>query len=148
MPRVKLISDYTCFAGFQSLPLGIKCEICHVTFSSQSAISAHNDTAHAQNDNQLERTIANDSRGVCGKLLSNEYKVKEHRSVVHGISGQSHVTCEVCGKTLSNKYKLKRHLETVHGVGDVKAFVCHICQRVFKLNYDLSVHLRQVHKLM
>ena len=32
---------------FQAWPPGIECQICHMTFSDQSTISAHYDTVHA-----------------------------------------------------------------------------------------------------
>ena len=69
-----------------------------MTFSDQSAIIAHYDTAHAQSSSSSR---------------------PEHPDARH--------ECEVCGRKFVYKTHLKRHLSTVHGVGDVKTFKCGVC---------------------
>ena len=89
-----------------------------MTFSDQSAISAHYDTAHAQSGGSSR---------------------PEHPDARH--------ECEVCGRKFTEKCSLKRHTSTVHGVGDVKTFQCDICSRVFKEKADLTRHLNTVHAI-
>ena len=101
----------------QAWPPGIQCQICYMTFSDQSAISAHYDTAHAQSStSKPERPDA-------------RYE------------------CEICGRKFMQRGYLKTHRRTVHGVGDVKNFECGVCSKVFNLKSNLTAHLRRVHKM-
>ena len=108
---------YNCHSAFQVWPPGIQCQICHVMFSDQSAISAHYDTAHSQ---------------------SSRPPRPEHPDARY--------ECEVCGRKFTEKGNLKKHMSTVHGVGDVKTFQCDICSRVFKEKSKLARHKKAVHK--
>ena len=92
------------------------CQICYMTFSDSTAISAHYDTAHAQSSRSRP----------------------EHPDARH--------ECEVCGRKFTEKNKMHRHMRTVHEIGDVKTFQCSVCSKTFKRNDTLRMHLKKVHK--
>ena len=103
--------------GWQTSTAGIQCQICYMTFSDQSTISAHYDTAHAQ---------------------SGGSRRPEHPDARH--------ECEVCGRKFTQKKNLKLHLSTFHGVGDAESFQCAVCSYVTKRRGDLKKHLSRVHR--
>ena len=129
---------------------GIQCQICHMTFSDQSAISAHYDTAHAQSSSRPPRPEHPDARyecEVCGRKFIRKLNLKQHLSSVHGVGDVKTFQCDVCSYVAKQKGHLKRHLMYVHCIGDVKTFQCHICSRVFKHKHHLKDHLKNVHKV-
>ena len=83
----------------QTWPPVVQRQICHMTFSDQSAISVHHDTAHAQSS-----TIARPCR-------------PEHPDARH--------KCEVCGRKFTKKSSLSLHLRTVHST-DGPRYECDI----------------------
>ena len=97
----------------QVWPPGIQCQICHMTFSDQSAINAHYDTAHSNTTITRARpgegTHACD---VCGKKFTQKSSLNKHVSTVH--SDVKNFECDVCSQTFTQKSSLKRHLNTVH----------------------------------
>ena len=95
---------------------GIQCQICHLMFSHQSAISAHYDTAHAQSS---------------GRGRPEQPDAKHE--------------CEHCGRKFTQKHHLRTHMSTVHGVGDVKTFECGVCSKTFNVKSNLTAHLRRIH---
>ena len=86
-----------------------------MTFSDQSAISAHYDTAHAQSSSRRP----------------------EHPDAKH--------ECEVCGRKFTRKKSLKLHLFSVHRVGEVKKFECELCSKVFMQKCHLKTHITTVY---
>ena len=77
-----------CFCMFQAWPPGIQCQVCHMTFSDQSAVNAHYDTSHAQSNTRRPPARP------------------EHPDARH--------KCEVCGGKFMQKSNLSLHLRTVH----------------------------------
>ena len=94
----------------------VQCQICHMMFGDQSAISAHYDAAHGNTATTRARP------------------------------GVGTHECDVCGKKFSERSNLKRHLSTVHGFGDVKTFQCDVCSRNFSQKAALTRHLKNVHR--
>ena len=86
-----------------------------MTFSDQSAIGAHYDTAHAQ------------SSGHCRP---------EHPDARH--------ECEVCGRKVTSKGNLSKHMAIAHG-DQQAAYECALCSRSFKVKYYLSKHMKNMH---
>ena len=74
------------------------CQICHVTFSDQSAISAHYDTAHD----------ARHKCDVCEMKFAQKGQLSEHLASVHGLGQRKSFACDVY------KSALTRHMKTVH----------------------------------
>ena len=93
----------------------IQCQICHLTFNDQSAISAHYDTAHSTTVRAKpgEGTFECD---VCGKKSIDRYKLKRHLSTIHGIGDVKTFQCDVCSLVFKHKHVLNRHLKRVHNV--------------------------------
>ena len=125
----------------------IQCQICYMTFSDQSAISAHYDTAHAQSSSSRpEHPDARYECDVCYRKFTQKGSLKVHLSTVHGVGDVKTFQCDVCSKIFTHKSSLKLHLSTVHCVGDVKTFQCDVCSRVFKEKSKLVRHMNSVHK--
>ena len=128
----------------------LHCQSCHVTFSDQSAISAHNDTAHPHSHIRVSRPPrkehpdARHACDVCGKKFTTRGNMLTHVSSVHSADGRRH-ECTVCGKAFTQTSSLNLHLRNVHGVGDVKTFLCEICSKVFRLKAKLKIHMMSVH---
>ena len=93
----------------QVWPPGIQCQICHMTFSDQSAISAHYDTAHT-----LGPRNARFECEVCEKKFTQKCDVKRHLSTVHGVGDVKTFECDVCSKVFKEKSNLTKHLRRVH----------------------------------
>ena len=126
---------------------GIQCQICHVTFSDQSAISAHYDTAHAQSSSSTkpEHPDARYECEVCGRKFTLKFNLKRHVATLHSVGDVKTFQCDVCSRVFKWKGALTRHFNIVHGVGDIKTFQCDICSRVFKHKSDLKRHIQNVH---
>ena len=109
---------------FQAWPPGIECQICHMTFSDQSAISAHYDTEHGQptRRRRSEHGTGNCECDVCGKRYSAKSKLKFHQANAHGIGNVPIFQCDLCSRKFNVKGSLKRHLSAIHHRGDVTEF--------------------------
>ena len=118
-----------------------------MTFSDQSAISAHYDTAHRPSLLRPEHPEAKHPCEVCGRKFTKSGSMYKHMRTVHGVGDVKTFQCDVCSKVFKQKCDLKKHLSTVHGLGDVKTFQCHVCSNVFKLKHHLKQHLSAVHGL-
>ena len=118
-----------------------------MTFSNQSAISAHYDTAHAQSSGKPEHPDARYKCEVCCRKFVDKYVLKKHLSTVHGAGDVKTFQCDSCSRMFKEKSKLKRHISRVHGVGNVETFQCDVCSRVFKDKHDLKRHLKSVHMM-
>ena len=81
-----------------------------MTFSDQSALSAHYDTAHAQGP-KSERRFKCD---VCGKRFTKKHNLKTHLSTVHSVGDVKTYKCDICSKVCSQKSNLKTHMKHVH----------------------------------
>ena len=90
-----------------------------MTFSDQSAISAHYVVAHG--------------RSNCGASRPEQHEAK--------------YPCEICGKKFTQSGSMYKHVRTVHGVGDVKTYRCDVCSRVFKMKHHLTRHVSSAHGL-
>ena len=98
----------------QVWPPGIQCQICHMTFSDQSAISAHYDTAHAQSSGKPEHPDARHECEVCAKKFTKKGNLKAHLSTIHGVGDVKTFECDVCSKVFKEKGNLTKHLQRVH----------------------------------
>ena len=118
-----------------------------MTFSDQSAIGAHYDTAHAQSSSRSrqEHPDARHECEVCGRKFTEKGSLKLHLSTIHGVGDVKTFQCDVCSRVFKEKGTLTNHLSQVHGIGDVKRFQCDICSRVFKRKADLNRHIQKQH---
>ena len=129
----------------------IQCQLCPMTFSDQSAISAHYDTAHAPSNTRApapprpEHPDAKYPCDVCGRKFTEKQNVRMHKRTVHGVGDAKTFQCEVCLRIFKRKDYLVAHLKIVHGVGDVKKFPCDFCSYVAKLKGDLKKHVKRMH---
>ena len=89
-----------------------------MTFSDQSAISAHYDTAHAHGSS---RPDARHECEVCDRKFTEKRSLKRHLSSVHGVGEIQMFPCDVCTRVFKEKHHLKRHMSTVHRTDDAKA---------------------------
>ena len=133
-------------------PPGIQCQLCPMTFSDQSAISAHYDTVHAHSNTRAptsrpEHPDAKYPCDVCGRKFTQSSNLRIHLRTYHNIGDVKTFQCNVCSKSFKHKVSLKSHLTLIHGLGDIKTFQCSECLKVFKQNCTLLRHVRQVHKL-
>ena len=111
------VTDAFVVTFLQKWTSALQCQMCHMTFSDQSAISAHYTTAHSHN---IRTPRAKRGTGT------NE--------------------CEVCGKRYMGRDKLKMHMADVHGIGELKTFQCEFCPKVFKQKSHLQAHLKRKHE--
>ena len=108
----------TCVLLFQfRFPFGIQCQLCHMTFSDQSAINVHYDTAHAQISSRRQHVDAKHECGVCNRKFTMKGSLGRHLSTVHGIGDVKTFKCEICLKIFNRKHVLERHVATVHNLG-------------------------------
>ena len=96
---------------FQFRSSGIQCQICHMVFNDQSAISAHYDTAHAQSS---DNPNAKYECTVCGKKMTSKQSLERHKTNTHGLGEKTSLSCDVCGYVTYYKSALTRHMKTVH----------------------------------
>ena len=66
---------------FQPCLPGIQCQLCHMMFSDQSAISAHYDAVHGK----AEHPDARHPCHVCDRKFVERRNVKRHLAKAHGI---------------------------------------------------------------
>ena len=130
-------------------PPGIQRQLCPMTFSDQSAISAHYDIAHVRDHNRPQRPEHPDAKypcGVCGRKFTHISNMRKHKRTVHGVGNVKTFQCDVCARVFKTNPHLRRHLSGVHGLGDVKMFPCDLCSYVAKQESDLKKHVRRVHR--
>ena len=131
---------------------GVQCQLCPMTFSDQSAISAHYDTAHAQSNPRAplpprpEHPDAQYPCEFCGRKFTQRQGMRLHVRTVHGVGDVKTFRCDVCSRVFKRKGSLAGHLLTVHGLGDVKSFPCDFCSYVAKRKGDLNIHVRRMHR--
>ena len=106
----------------QDLMSSVQCQLCPMTFSDQSAISAHYNTVHVRSNTRAPPPPR-----------------PEHPDAKY--------PCDICGRKFVAKRKVKLHQAAVHGVGDVKTFQCNECWKIFKRKGDLKRHLLRIHGL-
>ena len=140
----------------QDLTSAVQSQLCPMTFSNQSVISAHFDTAHAQSNNRApapprpEHPDAKHPCEVCGRKFTQSCQMRVHMRTVHGVGDAKNFQCDVCSKAFNKKSNLKQHLATVHRLGDVSTFKCDVCTKVFTKctqKGNLKKHLSAVHAL-
>ena len=94
----------------------IQCQICHMTFNDESAISAHYDTAHAQGSGRPEQFHAKHECEVCGRKFTRKPHLRRHLSTFHSVGDVKTFQCDVCPRVFKHKHHLKDHLKRVHKV--------------------------------
>ena len=95
------------------MPQGIQCQLCHLMFNDQSAISAHYDTAHAQSgrNKASEGTFECE---VCGKKVTRKPSLLHHMAIAHGMGDVTMFQCDICSRTFNKKANLRAHVKNVH----------------------------------
>ena len=86
-----------------------------MTFSDQSAISVHYDTAHAQ-CSRPEHPDARHECEVCDRKFTDTSNLRRHLSTVHGVGDVKTFQCDICSRVFKRKDNLKYHLKNVHKV--------------------------------
>ena len=157
---------------FQTWPADVhaQCQLCLMTFSDESAISAHYDTAHAQRSSRREHPDASYECKVCGKKFTRMNILKRHLATVHSADRARH-ECHDCGRKFTNKRKMKLHVRTAHKNGskvrarrtvtqpksslrsrvdaaraaDAPKYECEICAKTFNRRNNLSIHRNIAH---
>ena len=99
---------------FQAWMGSIQCQICHMMFNDQSAISAHYGTAHAQSGGRPDHPDARHACEVCGKKVTTKHSLKQHMANTHGIGDVMTFQCDICSKAFNQKSSLLRHLRLKH----------------------------------
>ena len=94
-------------------PGAIQCQLCHMTFNDQAAISAHYDTAHAHGSS---RPDARHECEVCDRKFTDTSNLRRHLSTVHGVGDVKTFQCDICSRVFKRKDNLKYHLKNVHKV--------------------------------
>ena len=101
-------------ALFQVWPQGIQCQLCPMTFSDQSAINAHYDTAHAQKSFRSERPDAKHPCEICCRKFTTPHWLRHHLSAVHGVGDVKTYKCDVCTRVFNQKSNLATHMKRKH----------------------------------
>ena len=133
---------------FQAWPPGIECQICHMTFSDQSAIIAHYGTKHGQptRRRRSERGTGSQKCDICGMKFAAKSQLRFHQANAHGIDDTPpSFKCDLCSRQFNHKTVLKRHLAAVHRQGDVTVFNCEICDKAFGRKDSCERHMAVVH---
>ncbi|XP_059084572.1 zinc finger protein 729-like [Tigriopus californicus] len=76
---------------------------------------------------------------LCGKLISDESKMKRHVKEVH-VKVKNHM-CKECGKRFSRPEKLRTH-EIIHLSHDSRPYLCHECGKAFGRSEHMLRHSR------
>ena len=97
---------------FQWWPSCIQCQLCHMTFSDQSAINAHYDTVHSVTENPKARFGCE----VCDKKFTSKTSLKQHLAFTHSIGDAKTFQCDICSRVFNYKSHLTRHIKSVHAV--------------------------------
>ena len=127
---------------FQDWPPGIECQICHMTFSDQSAISnlkTHLSSVHRQGD------VTEFQCDICCKVFVIKGRYDGHMATVHGVGDYKRFPCNVCGKVLREKSILNEHMVSVHDIGDRTELTCKICSLVVASKRSLTRHMDRLH---
>ena len=154
-------------------PLVIHCQLCPLTFSDESAMSAHYDTAHAQTNSPSPVPSQPDLADQCDTVSPrSEHSCTAHAPTSnssppaqpeHSDTGHAETnsqssplqsrperpvvkrSCEVCSITFARMNSLRRHMRTAHSVSDVKDLKCDVCSKYFQNKGNLKTHLSTVH---
>ena len=162
-----LSTDPVCF---QAWSLAIQCPLCSMTFSDQSAMSAHCDMAHDQSKTECATMLQpthphamteSDSLGekgqsstvddvnpnqcvICFKVCQTKLHLAQHLTLMHG-AGKNY-QCKVCFKNYKSNGHLKSHTSSVHGIGEIKTFQCSLCPKAFRTKSKLTYHRSTEHR--
>ena len=137
-----------CFVFLQPWLPSIQCQLCPMTFSDQSAISVHYDTAHRPSLLRPEHPEAKHPCEVCGRKFTKSSSMYKHMRTVHGVGDVKTFQCDVCSKVFKQKCDLKKHLSTVHGPGDQPSssrIQCQLCSMTFSDQSAISAHYKTAH---
>ena len=96
-----------------SLPL-VQCQLCHVTFSDESVIGAHYDTAHSDVTHYAKRSDRTHECDVCGKTFTRSSSMKQHQASVHGVGDVKTFQCQLCARVFNRKFSLHSHMKYKH----------------------------------
>ena len=97
---------------FQLWAQSIQCQLCHMTFSDQSAINIHYDTAHSQQPRQV--ATYQYPCDLCDKRFASKNGLKLHAASAHGVGNVTKNKCDICGREFAQKSTLNRHIKQVH----------------------------------
>ena len=126
-------------------PPEIMSQLSQVTFSDQSAITAHYDTANAPSNTIPEHPDAKWPCDVCGRKFTTQSGMRWHIRTVHAVGDVKTFRCNVCSRVFKRKDHLRAHMSSVHGFGDVKTFQCDLCSYVTNLKSCLNKHVKNAH---
>lgn len=119
---------------------GHQCSQCKRRFPTQSSLKYHE---RFSCDTDAKRFFY--SCGFCGKVVQNQFKVREHIRQCQTRRKQNwtrEFPCELCGKIFQSRANLKQHGITHDRES---AIVCGICSKKFKRVSGLNQHIRSYH---
>ena len=136
-----------------------KCEICGKVLSERYKLNLHIKNVHGKPrkdyksityKNTIKRQAATKKDNkkksceceLCGKILSEKYKLNLHMKIVH--ERQKDYKCETCGYECGYEYTLRKHIMAVHEKSTES--ICEICGKTFRDKFVLKKHIRTVHK--
>ena len=99
---------------FQSWPTGIQCQLCHMMFSDQSAITAHYDVAHSDTTRRAKPGEGTHACDRCDKKFASKSSLAVHFRAVHAVGDVKTFKCDDCSKVFKYKHVLVRHVANVH----------------------------------
>ena len=129
-PLFSLSLRSRCLCLIQTWPTVAQCHLCQMTFSDQSAVSAHFDTAHAQSSTKTENPDARHKCEVCGRKFTQKSNLTQHLRTVHS-AGNPTYKCKICGKQFNEKRNLVLHLRNDHNP-DGPRHQCEVCAGILR----------------
>ncbi|XP_076307841.1 uncharacterized protein LOC143223589 isoform X2 [Tachypleus tridentatus] len=92
------------------------------------------DNSEFRTDETVQKEKRYFSCGICGKIFTMRYKLKQHQSLHNGMRPY---TCSVCGKGFNARQNLKQHQWRHTGV---KPYTCWVCSKDLTTKKNLKQH--------
>lgn len=158
--RQKKVND-----NAQAIAKYLKCEICdnQVHFTTFVDLITHFQTEHntkgyvrcCERQFFTRKSVVNHENqhsrptdfmcSICGKLLPNQYSLRDHVAR-HGADSEKKHVCTVCDKKFHLRYDLTDHVRRKHSEKkEEEAAVCEICNKNFASKISLYLHNRRFH---